>query len=241
MKLLFVHARAETRELARYPAFIVPTLTFPSLLMLLYGFTTLHVPRQALMVSFAGFAVLAVSFFQFGVGIAVERTSQWHLFLRTLPAPPRIRLGARLVSALVVGAAAASVVVVAALASGAPALPGIQWLRLVTVLIAGSVPFALLGVGMGYSLPARGALPVANILYLALAYLGGLWGPVHLVHGLDAVARLLPTRAWGDLLTAVASGAPWQLRPWVTLGIYTIVFAAFAAFAYRNDEGERFN
>jgi ABC-2 type transport system permease protein len=240
VRLLLVHVQAETRNLRRYPAYVVPTLTFPSLLMLLYGFTTLTAPRQALMVSFAGFAVLAVSFFQFGVGIALERTSQWHLYMRTLPASSSLRLGARLVSALAVGAAAAGVVIVVALACGAPPLPPLEWFRLAVVLFAGSIPFALLGIGLGYSLPARGALPVANILYLVLSYLGGLWGTVHLLYGLDNVAGVLPTTAWGNLLRSVALGTPWQLRPWVILGIYTVLFGAFALVAYRHDEGERF-
>ena len=158
-----------------------------------------------------------------------------------MPAPPQARLGARLIAGFAIGCAAAAVVIVVALASGATPLPAFQWLRLVVVLAAGSIPFALLGIGLGYALPARGALPVANILYLSLAFLGGLWGPVHLLHGLGAFTQLLPTSAWGDLLNGVSSGAPWQPRPWLMLGLYSIAFAAFATFAYQRDEGERFN
>jgi ABC-2 type transport system permease protein len=241
VRLVLVHARAELIQLARYPTFAVPTLAFPSLLMLLYGYSATHQSRQLLMVSFAAFAVLSIAFFQFGVSIAIERQSSWNLFLRTLPVSAATRIGARLLAGSGVAVASAGTVVVVALASGAAPLAPLEWVRLGIVLMAGSVPFAFLGIGLGYAISARAALPVANLLYFLLGFLGGLFtGPRALPPGLDSVARYLPTRAWAELVWAVSTGSSWERRWWLLLGAYTIGFAIFARWAYQRDEGQRY-
>ncbi len=92
MRLVLLHARAATLELLRYPAFSVPTLAFPALFFLLFVSPRNDADPTLLLASFAGFAVLAVAFFQFGVGIATERESPWERFLRTLPLRLRTRV-----------------------------------------------------------------------------------------------------------------------------------------------------
>ena len=56
----------------------------------------------------------------------------------------------------------------------------VAWLRLCVVLLGGSVPLALLGIAIGYWVPHRAALPVANVAYLVLAFGGGLFIPPQL-------------------------------------------------------------
>src|SRR5262249_38321711 len=85
MRLVFAHARAMTVELFRYPAFSVPTLGFPALFFLLFVSSWHDRNATVLLASFAGFALLTVALFQFGVGVAAERETPWEQFLRTLP------------------------------------------------------------------------------------------------------------------------------------------------------------
>ena len=93
MRLVLLHARAMTLELIRYPAYLVPTLLLPSVFFLFFVAPGSREDASARMATFAGFAVIGVAFFQFGVGIAVERGSPWESYLRTLPIgsadPPR--------------------------------------------------------------------------------------------------------------------------------------------------------
>ena len=118
MKLVLVHVAAQTRELARHPGYVVPTLAFPAMFFLFFA-----APRAGrgdaafYLASFAGFAALGIALFQFGVGIAAERESPWDAFLRTLPLPTRVRLGARVLSAAAFALAAAALVAVAAVAT----------------------------------------------------------------------------------------------------------------------------
>ena len=195
MRLVLLHARASTLELLRYPAFSVPTLAFPALFFLLFVAprSDPDVDPTLLLASFTGFAVLGVSFFQFGVGIAAERESPWERFVRTLPLRVRVRIAARVLSAALFGVASAALVVAAALATTDARLTPPRWFALAAALVVGALPFALLGIALGYWASPRGALPIANVLYLVLAFLGALWTtPRHLPGSVAGISPLVP-------------------------------------------------
>jgi ABC-2 type transport system permease protein len=241
VRLLIVHLRASTLELARLPSFSLPTLLFPALFFLAFGAP--HAGRRAdvYLASFAGFAVLGVAFFQFGVGIAAERASPWERYLRTLPVTARARFGARVLSALGFGLASAVLVAAVALATIDVHLTAIRWLELTAALAAGALPFALLGIAIGYWTSPRGALPLANILYLGLSFAGGLWTAGRdLPHVVARVSPYLPTRRFAEVLWGAAAGTPWRPAPWLWLGGYAAAFGALALWGYRRDEGERY-
>lgn len=109
-------------------------------------------------------------------------------------------------------------------------------------LLFGIVPFAFLGIALGYWAPARGALPIANLLYLGLAYGGAMWMRPHDLPGaVAAVSPYLPTRALADALSGAALGQAFELRASVSLAAFAACFAAFAVWGYRRDEGRRFS
>jgi ABC-2 type transport system permease protein len=241
VRLVLTHARLATLELARYPAYVVPTLLFPSLFFVFFVVPAAGPFATVKMAAFAGFAAIGVAFFQFGVGIAIERASPWEGYLRTLPIGVGARLAARLLSAALFATAAAATLVAIAVATTNASLPPRRWGELAAALVLGTVPFALLGIALGYWAPQRGALPIANLLYLGLSYAGGLWiRPRDLPAPVAAVSPYLPTRALADLLTAVVYGNPFAPARWVALGGFALCFAALAAWGYWRDEGKRF-
>jgi ABC-2 type transport system permease protein len=241
MRLVLLHARASTLELLRYPAFSVPTLAFPALLFLLFVAPRSDADPNLLLASFAGFAVLAVAFFQFGVGIASERESPWERFVRTLPLRPRVRFAARVISAAIFGLGSAALVVAAALGTTDASLRASRWAALAAVLALGSVPFALLGIALGYWVSPRSALPVANILYLVFSFVGALWTtPAHLPPSIASISPIVPTRQFGNVLWGAAEGDLWRPRVWLLLLGWTAVFGLLAAWGYRRDEGRRY-
>lgn len=241
MNLVLVHARAGTASLVRHASFSIPTLLFPALLFLAFGASRAGSRADVYLASFAGFAVLGVAFFQFGVGIAAERGSPWERYLRTLPASPGVRFAARMLSALVFGLASSALVIVTALLTTRARLPPVRWLELGSVLLLGSVPFALLGIALGYWATPRGALPIANLLYLGLSFAGGLWtGGRDLSRPVAAVSPYVPTREWADLLWASVGAGRWHAAPALSLAAYTLAFGALALWGYRRDEGERY-
>jgi ABC-2 type transport system permease protein len=224
----------------RHPAFAVPTLLLPSLFFALFGLPDRRVSHPVVTASFAAYSVLTVVFFQFGVGIAGERESAWESYLRTLPVHLRVRFAARAAAALVFATAGCGLLLVVAAAAGYAELTSTEWLRFVVALIAGAVPLSLLGIALGYWTPARAALPVANVLYLLIAYGGGLWTGPRLPAPAAAVSPLLPTRQWANVLWPAVEGRAWPTTSWLALAGFAIAFGALATWGYRRDEGRRY-
>ena len=110
-------------------------------------------------------------------------------------------------------------------------------MRLAVALLAGSVPFVVLGLAIAYWASPKSALPVANILVHAARVRGRLWtGPADLPHTVRAISSYTPARQWGDVLWPAVTGAPWQASHWLLLGAYGIGFGALAAWGFGRDE-----
>jgi ABC-2 type transport system permease protein len=237
MKLTLVHARLQIVELVRFPGFSLGTLAFPGVVFVLFGLPRAAHHPDLQLASYSAFAVLGVGFFQFGVSGAIERGSPWQAWLRTLPTPPAARIAARVVSALAFTLASVAVVVAIALGATSVSLSATEWLRLGVALLAGSVPFVVLGLTIAYWTSPKSALPVANILYMLLAYAGGLWtGPADLPHAVRALSPYTPARQWGDVLWPAVAGAPWRASHWLALAAYALAFGALAAWGFARDE-----
>lgn len=242
MRLALAHARAETAQLARYPAYAIPTLAFPAILMLLVGGGLERGEPERLLAGFAATALLTVAFFQFGVGIATARMAPWETYLRTLPASPTARLGGRVLSALVFAAGTVAVVTIVGTTVYGAAMPTWRFGVLAVALLLGSIPFALLGIALGYWFPPRAALPLANLAFLPLAVGGALWArPRDVPREADVASQILPTRSWIEVLDSIATGDhPLPLHHVAALVGWCGVFFAAAWLGYRRDEGERF-
>jgi ABC-2 type transport system permease protein len=237
VKLTLVHARLQIVELVRFPGFSLGTLAFPGVVFVLFGLPRAARHPDLQLASYSAFAVLGVGFFQFGVSGAIERGTPWQAWLRTLATPPAVRIAARVVSALAFTFASVAVVVGIALGTTSVSLSATEWLRLGVALLAGSVPFVVLGLSIAYWTSPKSALPVANILYMLLAYAGGLWtGPADLPHVVRTLSPYTPARQWGDVLWPAVTGAPWRASHWLVLAAYALGFAAFAAWGFARDE-----
>jgi len=180
-------------NLVRMPAYSLPTLLFPVMFYAFFGLVMIPAQSAYLLATFATFGVLGASLFSFGVGIAFERAQGWFTLLRATPAPLTAVViskwfGAALFAALIV-------VMMSVLAAmfGEVRMATAQWFGLLGVLVAGTLPFCLLGLALGLLLSPNAAPAVINILYLPLAFLSGLWVPVSQFPGwLQGFAEWLP-------------------------------------------------
>lgn len=243
-ELVLAHARAETVQLLRVPTYALSTLAFPFAGLLLFGHQFVNDEPERMLAGFAATSVLAIAFFQFGVGIAADRMFQWETYVRTLPAGPGTRLAGRVLSALGFSTVAVALVSLASVGLYDARPAAWRFVLLVPALVLGGIPFALLGLALGYWLPPRGALPLANLLFLPLVVAGFLWArpPDDLPRTADVASQLVPTRSWAEVLDPLATrdGAP----PWyhvAALVAWTCAFAALARRGYLRDEGERFS
>lgn len=130
-------------------------------------------------------------------------------------------------------------VVVVAEAATPVSLSPTRWLGFAVTLVAGSVPFALLGVAIGYAVEPRAAVPIANLVYLGLSYGGGLFQDASSLPGvLRPISNVFPTRLWADLLRASGAGdaLPWENA--LGLAGYGVAFFFLAYWGFQRDEGK---
>jgi len=245
VRLSIVHAVIELLELVRQPGYWVPTILFPAMLFLFFGHSFRPggtAGANVVLASWAVYAVLGVAFYQFGVGIAQDRETPWGRFLKTLPASLAPRLAARVATALLFAVAAALLVGFVALAFLPIDLGFGQLASLLLALRSGGTVFAIFGIALGYAVPARASVPVANLVYLPLAFVGGLWiPPPALPEIVESFSRLTPTRHFAEL--AWAAVGIHESFPFTSLAVltgYGVVFAGLALWGYRRDWSARY-
>ncbi len=238
------HAVSELRQLLRAPGYLVPTLIFPAMLFSFFGLTAANqnpLAAPTILASWSVYAVLGVAFYQFGVGFAQAREMHWSTYLRTLPAGPAPQLVAQLAVAVIFAVLATGVLWAFAFFTTPVSYGAGQVLRLALALALGAIPFAGLGIALGYSVKARSAVPVANLIYLPMTFAGGLWWPPDELPGaVQQVSPYLPTRMFGEIVWAAVDNRATPLAAAGGLIAYGVVFLAFAAWRYRREERRRF-
>lgn len=231
MKYLFAYVRLQLLELLRLPSFLIPMATFPVVFYLTVGLRTGGGPTQTLF-NYAAFAMLGAAMFQFGVGIAASRNDPWHLYLLSLPASPRQRVLAQLLAGAVFAMLFALPFAVIGVIFGGFAETSPAALALAgAALVAGALVHGCLGLALGYWLPSRGALPIANLIYFPLSFLGALFGPVDFGPW-QPLHTWSPTGAWADLIAVALQGSVNLGALLILLG-YLLLCATVAVLGYR--------
>ena len=244
--LTFAHAKYSLLETARVPIAVIGSLVFPALSLLFFV-----VPQRAVaenpewatqaVISLSVFAVLANALFGFGLTIAQNRELPWDPYLRTLPAPAISRVLGHVFSTGLIGIAAiVPVVILGALFTAAEA----SWWGLFfggVAIAASALPFVFIGISIGYSMPAKAAIAVVQVLMFGLAFGGGLFLPPAIFPGwLDVISQFLPSRHAREIVIWAVQGG--ELAPWAWIGwlAWTAATLALALLLFRRDEGRRF-
>ena len=226
------HLRAECRliltVLFRQPGFWVPTVMFPAMFYAFFGAQSGGGSWTAFaMASFCVYAVFGVGFYQFGVSVAQDRESAFAKWQRSLPGHYANQWIARVLASLVFVILAVCLVIAVAQLMTDIELAAVGWARLALVCLVATIPATTMGIALGSVSSARAAVPVANLIYLPLAYLGGLWvPPMFMPAPFAAISEWTPTRAVGELGWAAVDGAAWEFRHMLLLLVWTFIALA---------------
>jgi ABC-2 type transport system permease protein len=232
---------AEILKAARLPVFALPTVLTPAVF---YGLFTLGIgspsPEAATwsLATFGVFSALGPALFGFGAGVAQERETGQLALKRLSPMPAGAHLIGKLAATFVFIALAMVLITTLALVAGVN-LTLSQWAAMLTVHLLSAIPFAFIGLGLGYRLGSKGAVAAANALFLALAVLGGLWFPVSIMpHWLQSLAWGLPSWHLSELaLIAAGFDRPTDaLMHAVVVAVMTLAAGLFALSGLRRSE-----
>lgn len=229
----------EFLRLLRAPGAAVPMLAFPAMFYLLFGVVFAgHGPQQAVYVlgSMAAFGVMAPGLFALGIGVAIDRERGLLTLKRALPLPPGAYLAAKMVMAMLFAALIFVILAVLAAAIGGVRLAPTQWLALALVMVLGVLPFCAIGLLVGTWASAQAAPAIANLIYLPMSFLSGLWVPLQAMpHVLQQLAPLWPAYHLGRLSLHAVGVMPVSVLPHVeTLLLFTAVCFMLAARRLRS-------
>lgn len=232
---LIAQSQLELRVLFRQPGFWIPSVLFPVMLFAFFGASAGNWAANA-MASFMVYAVVGIGFFQFGVSLAQDRESPFASWQKSLPGSAATQWVARVLVSVVFSTIAVSLVIAMAVILNGTTLNATAWVRLGIVCLMSSVTATIMGIALGSVSSARAAVPLAQLIYLPMAYLGGLWmPPMFLPKGIAEVSVWVPTRAMGELGWAAVNGAPWEPRFVLVLLLWTAAAAVMAGIAQKFD------
>ena len=243
MRIFAAHLRFRALEFARVPFAIVPTLAFPVMITLFFLIPNLPADaadQGVAVVLLFSFTMLGI--FIFGAGTAQERSMPWDAYLRTLPVRARTVLGANMLVGFCFALTGALPAIVLINWQLDLVLPIGRWPLLAGAVMLGAMSMSGIGLTIGYLLPPKAAIATANVLFLPMAFVGGLLGPPELLPGwAAAVGWGTPMRPWVELSMATAAGAGTHAWLWLVAALWGIALGALATWAYRRDQDRRYS
>lgn len=234
------YLRLETLRAIRSPAFVGYTVGFPVGFYLLFTsvFDFGAVGGSAFaahyMVSMGAYGSIGVSLLSIGARIANERTRGWTRQLALSPLLPRDYVAVKVISAALLGLPVVAAILLAGGLVNGVTLPALTWPGLGLALWLSGLPFAMLGVAIGFTFRDELAQMVSMSAYFLLAVAGGLWLPTAMFPAwLAGISEALPTYRTAEVAWRVLAGQPPIGPGFAVLVVWVVAFAALAMWRYR--------
>lgn len=181
----------ELKQFFRQKEQVVFTFTFPAVILMLLGSVfndtfkgTGVTAGQVFAASMAGSGIIATSFLNLGIGVASDRESGTLKRLRGAPIPPAAYFVGKIILVLVSSLAEVVLLLVVGMLLFGVKLPSDaeRWFTLGWVFLLGTISCSLLGITISsLAKSAQSAAAVANLPYIALQFLSGVYIPINTV------------------------------------------------------------
>jgi ABC-2 type transport system permease protein len=197
--------------------------------------TTLRHPVDFLVPGVLALAVMSSAMVSLGIATGYERR---YGVLKRLGSTPLSRaglLGAKTLNVLALEVLQSAAIVVTGIALGWEPSGGL--FAALGLLLLGTVAFAGIGMLLAGTLRAEANLAIANGLFLALLFLGGMAYPLErLPDALEAFALALPAAALSETLRAVLDGSSFPTGEFFVLVAWAVAAPLAAARWFRWEE-----
>ncbi len=229
-------AKYESIRLFRTPAFATPILAMPIIFYTIFGIALNGGPNRPpgfadmMFVGWTVYGVMGPGLFGFGILVAVERNMGLLTYKRAIPMPAGSYLAAKLMMAYVFAIVVMVMLVTAGLTIGHVTLPPLKLLTVAAVMSLGVIPACAIGLFIGAWAPASSASAIANIVYLGMAFLSGLFFPLN--GFLHDIRVIWPTYHLKQLALASA-GAPSEGTVLCHVGVLAAISGVLILLAAR--------
>lgn len=251
-RMLYLQTKSQLLSRLRTPAFSVLSLGLPVMFFALFNAIYGNqkqpgglVAGEYLLVSYATYAVANVMVFNFGIGVANERSRKLDLLQRAMPLPPAVATVAQVLFAVIFAVIALALLFAYAYVIGGIRLGATTWLDLTWRLLVGSLPMIGLGMAIGYAAGANSAPAIVNAIYLPMSFLSGILIPFSILPSfIQKIGQVLPLYhdgqlGWNVLGPGVANEGTGTALLWVAA--WTVVLFVAAMRIYRLDESRKFS
>jgi ABC-2 type transport system permease protein len=239
------YVRLEIRRALRNRRYLIFTIVFPVLLYVLYT-AILDVGADAtvdglpwpvyFLVSMAAYGAIGAAMSQ-AVPVATERRQGWARQLRVTPLPGLAWVSAKVVTAIALTVPALVLVGVAGQVVNHVDIGIGAWGLTVVAMALAAVPFAAIGLLIGYVLDVESAQGGMVLVYFTMAILGGLFAPLQsLPDGIATIGRMLPSSHLANVGRTVVGGHLPDPVDVLVLGAWALVVGGLAAWRYAADE-----
>jgi ABC-2 type transport system permease protein len=176
------YLRIEIRRLFRNRRALIFSILMPALLLIIFG--SLYKNQNLDGVNVSAYLMVSMGLFGSMTGaigsggsIAVERGIGWNRQLRLTPLSPAAYAITKVVVALVLALPPLLITYVIGILDLGVRLPLHIWLAVAVISWLGALPFAALGLLIGYLAKPDSVQPISGLLYMLLAAFGGIWVP----------------------------------------------------------------
>lgn len=232
--------RIELRRMLRNRRTVIFTLVFPAALFFAFGSgpdwdrSVGHGNVAAYVMASMALYGAALTAASGGAMVAMERALGWSRQLRLTPLSPTAYILMKALLALVLGAVAITVVNLAGLAQGKPAMPTHVWLGCAVLTLVCTMVFAALGVFVGYLVPGENAMQLLGPGLALFSFLGNVFIPIDQGSTMWHIASLTPMFGVAEVSRAPLTGdLPWYAV--LNAVVWLALFVAGAAWRMSKD------
>jgi ABC-2 type transport system permease protein len=230
LRILATEIRYEILRALRTRAFSLSAIGFPVMFYCLFGLLLNRhesigsvSSAKYLLGGYSVFGSLGAAIFGIGVGVALDRAAGWLELKHASPMPPLAYILSKCCMAVVFSLIIVGVLTTLGVTVGHVHITLSEIARIAGIAALAAVPFSCLGLAMAFLVPPTAAGGVANLVYLPMSFLSGLWVPLQFLPNLlQKIAPVFPTYHLAQMMYA-ALGAPSQ----GTLTVHLIGLLAF--------------
>lgn len=230
-RMVLEQCRAELLRIFRNPYYVLWSLVMPFGFYIV--FTRVFVSGGSVegdwaavyLMSMTSFSVMGSAVMTFGVRLVQERVYGWAVYMRATPLPGWVFFLGKMAGQLAMHLLTIVVIFTAGYLVNGVSLSLSQWMVCGLWIMLGSVPMLAIGSLVGTMKRVDTASGVSNILYLAMAVMGGMWTPLELMPDvMQRIGRWLPSHIMGSGAWATVQGGWPDWDNVLILLAYLIVF-----------------